>query len=179
MVKELGNIFGNKSQFAIEAKLWQLDENPIFISWCLWIRGDMVGDIEQRALLSAEMARISKVTKHKGERHIPSVEMAANNLTDKLVDAIWGDDYHYMQYPFSAYVDILSQHGECFQGYFVFLVEQKGYEWLLAKDNVENNYYDIKLSAGMIYSYFEEFSAWIADSTMLTIRTEKALITNE
>ena len=58
-------------------------------------------------------------------------------------------------------------------------MEQEGYEWLLAKDNVENNYYDIKLSAGMIYSYFEEFSAWIADSTMLTIRADKALITHE
>ena len=135
MKKECENIFGNKSKFAIEVKLWQLNESPIFINYCLWISNNMVGNIEQSAVLSAELDRI-------------------------------------------ANLDILSQHGECFEGYFVFLVEQQGHEWLLTKDNIDNRYYNIKLPAGMIYSYFEEFSKWIRDSTILALRTDKASITN-
>lgn len=174
MEKGCDKIFGDKSKFAIEAKLWQLDENPIFISWCLWIKGNQVGNIDQGALLSAELGRISDVAKHKGERYVPPVDMAANNLTDKLVDAIWDGDCHYLPQPLSGHIDILFQHGECFQGYFVFLVEQEGYEWLLAKDNIDNRYYNLKLPSGMLYSIFEEFSVWIANSTILSIRTDKA-----
>lgn len=179
MKKECESIFGNKSKFAIEVKLWQLNESPIFINYCLWISNNMVGDIEQCAVLSAELDRIFNVTEQKRQRHISSDNLSANVFTDKLIENIWLNECDFMQNPAFANLDIFSQHGECFQGYFVFLVEQQGYEWLLTKDNIDNRYYDIKLPAGMIYSCFEEFSKWIRDSTILALRTNKASITSE
>lgn len=178
MKKECENIFGNKSKFAIEVKLWQLNESPIFINYCLWISNNMVGNIEQSAVLSAELDRIFNVTEQKGQRHISSDSLLANAFTDKLIENIWLNECDFTQNPTFANLDILSQHGECFEGYFVFLVEQQSHEWLLTKDNIDNRYYNIKLPAGMIYSYFEEFSKWIRDSTILALRTDKASITN-
>ena len=179
MEKELKNIFGNKSKFAIEATLWQLDENPIFINYCLWISDNIVGDIGQSAVLSAEIERIFKVAEQKGQRQIPFDNLTANALTDRLIENSWLNECDFTQNPALANSDILSQHGECFQGYYVFLVEQQGYEWLLTKDDIANRYYDIKLPAGLIYSCFEEFSKWIRDSTILALRTGKASITSE
>lgn len=178
MKKEQKNIFGNKSEFAIEAILWQIDEHPIFINYCLWIRYNMVGDIEQCALLSAEMERIFKVVQLKGQRQMPFENLSASVLTDKLIENTWGNASDYNQNVTLTNIDILSQHGECFQGYYVFLIEQQGYEWLLTKDNVDNKYYDVKIPSDIIYSTFENFSKWIKDSTMLVLRTNKASITN-
>lgn len=178
MEKELRNIFGNKSEFAIEAILWQKEEHPIFINYCLWISNSMVGNIEQRALLSAEMERILKVIERKGLRQIPFENLTAKTLADRLVENIWINECDFTPSSTSANIDILSQHGECFQGYYVFLVEKQGYEWLLAKDSIDNKYYDAKLPSGTIYSTFEKFSNWIDDSTMLVLRTNKASITN-
>ena len=138
----------------------------------------MVGDIEQCAVLSAELDRIFNITAQKGQRHTSSDNLSANAFTDKLIENIWLNECDFMQNQAFANLDILSQHGECFEGYFVFLVEQQGYEWLLTKDNMDNRYYNINLPAGMIYSYFEEFSKWIRDSTILVLRTDKASITN-
>lgn len=84
----------------------------------------MVGDIEQCAVLSAELDRILNVTEQKGQRHISFDNLSANLLTDKLIEKIWLNECDFMQNPAFANLDILSQHGECFQGYFVFLVEQ-------------------------------------------------------
>lgn len=178
MKKEQKNIFGNKSEFAIEAILWQIDEHPIFINYCLWIRYNMVGDIGQCALLSAEMERIFKVVQLKGQRQMPFENLSASVLTDKLIENTWGNASGYNQNVTLSNIDILSQHGECFQGYYVFLIEQQGYEWLLTKDNVDNKYYDMKIPSGIIYSTFENFSKWIKDSTMLVLRSNKASITN-
>ena len=178
MKKEQKNIFGNKSEFAIEAILWQIDEHPIFINYCLWIRYNMVGDIEQCALLSAEMERIFKVVQLKGQRQMPFENLSASVLTDKLIENTWGNASDYNQNVTLTNIDILSQHGECFQGYYVFLIEQQGYEWLLTKDNVDNKYYDVKIPSDIIYSTFENFSKWIKDSTMLVLRTNKVSITN-
>lgn len=178
MKKEQRNIFGNKSEFAIEAILWQIDEQPIFINYCLWIRHNMVGDIEQCALLSAEMERIFKVVQLKGQRQMPFENLTASILTDKLIENTWGNASDYNHNVTLTNIDILSQHGECFQGYYVFLIEQQGYEWLLTKDNVDNKYYDVKIPSGIIYSTFDKFSKWIKDSTMLVLRTNKASITN-
>lgn len=158
MKKEQKNIFGNKSEFAIEAILWQIDEHPIFINYCLWIRYNMVGDIEQCALLSAEMERIFKVVQLKGQRQMPFENLSASVLTDKLIENTWGNASDYNQNVTLTNIDILSQHGECFQGYYVFLIEQQGYEWLLTKDNVDNKYYDVKIPSDIIYSTFENFS---------------------
>lgn len=178
MMKEQKNIFGNKSKFAIEAILWQIDEEPIFINYCLWIRNNMVGDIGQCALLSAEMERILKVVQLKGQRQMPFENLTAPVLTDKLIENTWGNASDYSHnVPFTN-IDILSQHGECFQGYYVFLIEQHGYEWLLTKDNIDNKYYDMKIPSGIIYSTFKKFSKWIEDSTMLVLRTNNASITN-
>ncbi|WP_298108372.1 Imm42 family immunity protein [uncultured Bacteroides sp.] len=178
MMKEQKNIFGNKSKFAIEAILWQIDEEPIFINYCLWIRNNMVGDIGQCALLSAEMEPILKVVQLKGHRQMPFENLTAPVLTDKLIENTWGYASDYSHNVPLSNIDILSYHGECFQGYFVFLIEQQGYEWLLTKDNVDNKYYDMKIPSGIIYSTFKKFSKWIEDSTMLVLRTNNASITN-
>lgn len=138
----------------------------------------MVGDIEQCALLSAEMERIFKVVQLKGQRQMPFENLSASVLTDKLIENTWGNASDYNQNVTLTNIDILSQLGECFQGYYVFLIEQQGYEWLLTKDNVDNKYYDVKIPSDIIYSTFENFSKWIKDSTMLVLRTNKASITN-
>lgn len=138
----------------------------------------MVGDIGQCALLSAEMERIFKVAQLKGQRQMPFENLTAPELTDKLIENIWGNASDYNHNVTLTNIDILSQHGECFQGYYVFLIEQQGYEWLLTKDNIDNRYYDMKLSSGTIYSTFEKFSKWIKDSTTLVLQTNKASITN-
>ena len=131
----------------------------------------MVGDIQQCALLSAEMDRIFKVAQLKGLRQLPFEDLTASILTDRLIEYTWGCASDCNHKETLTNIDILSQHGECFQGYFVFLVEKNGYEWLLTKDNIDNKYYDIKLSSGIIYSTFEKLSNWIKDSTMLVLRT--------
>lgn len=82
MKKECESIFGNKSKFAIEVKLWQLNESPIFINYCLWISNNMVGDIEQCAVLSAELDRIFNITAQKGQRHTSSDNLSANAFTE-------------------------------------------------------------------------------------------------
>lgn len=177
MTKEIKNIFGDKSKFAIEAILCQNDEYPIFISWCLWIRNNMVGDIGQCAVLSAEIERIAKVTEQKGQRRMLCEDLSATTTTDRLIENIWINGCDTLNSEL-ANIDILSQHGECFQGYYVFLVEQQGYDWLLTKDGIDNMYHDIKLPSGTLYQTFEELSDWIADSTVLVLRTDKASITN-
>lgn len=177
MTKEIKNIFGDKSEFAIEAILRQNDEYPIFINYCLWIRNNMVGDIGQSAVLSAEIERITKVIEQKGQRQMPFENLSAKTMTDRLIENIWINGCDTLNSEL-ANIDILSQHGECFQGYYVFLVEQQGYEWLLTKDNIGNKYYDIKMPSGTLYKAFDKLSNWIADSTILVLRTDKASITN-
>lgn len=137
----------------------------------------MVGDIGQSAVLSAEIERIAKVTGQKGQRQMPFENLSAKKITDRLIENIWINGCDTLNSAL-AKIDIFSQHGENFQGYYVFLVEQQGYEWLLTKDGIDNKYYDVKLPSGILYSTFERFSNWITDSTILVLRTDKASITN-
>lgn len=117
----------------------------------------MVGDIGQSAVLSAEIERIAKVTEQKVLRQMPFENLSAKTITDRLIENIWINGCNTLDSEL-ANIDILSQHGECFQGYYVFLVEQQGYEWLLTKDDIDNKYYDIKLPSGTLYKTFEKLS---------------------
>ena len=183
MNKKHMNLFGDKDKFAIEAELWQRDEGYIFINYCLWIENNMVGDKEQTAVLSAELDRITKITELKGQRYITPNRLSAKQITDNLINSIWFDNHndHDISPAENAALknlDILSQYGECFQGFFVFLLEGDGYEWLLSKEDGNNKYLDIKLPYGFIYSCFDEFLKWIKDSTILVLRRDEVSTTS-
>lgn len=141
----------------------------------------MVGDKEQTVVLSAELDRISKIAELKGQRCITPNRLSAKQITDNLINRIWFDNRNNNDIIPTGYtelknLDILSQYGECFQGFYVFLLEGDGYEWLLSKEDRNNKYLDIKLPHGFIYSYFNEFVLWIKDSTVLVLRTDKVSI---
>lgn len=141
----------------------------------------MVGDKEQTMVLSAELDRISKIAELKGQRCITPNRLSAKQITDNLINCIWFDNRNNNDIIPTGYtelknLDILSQYGECFQGFYVFLLEGDGYEWLLSKEDRNNKYLDIKLPHGFIYSYFNEFVLWIKDSTVLVLRTDKVSI---
>ena len=177
MKRNCTNLFGDKDKFAIEAELWQHDESYIFINYCLWIKNNMVGDKEQTVVLSAELDRISKIAELKGQRCITPNRLSAKQITDNLINRIWFDNRNNNDIIPTGHtelknLDILSQYGECFQGFYVFLLEGDGYEWLLSKEDRNNKYLDIKLPHDFIYSYFNEFVLWIKDSTVLVLRTD-------
>ena len=67
--------------------------------------------------------------------------------------------------------DIGSCNDECFQGFYLFLIEEKGYDWLLIKDENTEAYIDVKIPSNYIYVVFENFLKWIEQSTILVLRS--------
>ncbi len=64
-----------------------------------------------------------------------------------------------------------SCNDECFQGVYLFLIEEKGYDWLLVKNENTKVYIDVKIPSNYIYVVFESFLKWIEQSTVLVLRS--------
>lgn len=158
-------ILGKKDVFCIEAELRQMQEY-IFINYCLWGKGKMIGDNTVTTLLSSAKRMIEKVLDKKGNRKL-SKEISfysAKDITDYFMDFLWNESSELSN-------DIGSCNDECFQGFYLFLIEEKGYDWLLIKDENKEAYIDVKIPSNYIYVVFENFLKWIEQSTILVLRS--------
>jgi len=73
-------ILGKKDVFCIEAELRQMQEY-IFINYCLWGKGKMIGDNTVTTLLSSAKRMIEKVLDKKGNRKL-SKEISSYSAKD-------------------------------------------------------------------------------------------------
>ncbi|MDO5106533.1 Imm42 family immunity protein [Capnocytophaga sp.] len=170
-------LFGQKEQFAIEATLSQ-NGAYVFINYCFWVKSQKIGDDEQTALLKPVNTLINNVLKGKGKRKINADLPAFNDATDSLIQVLWEtSDTTQNQWLTDKsreellIFDIGSHHDECLQGFFVFLIEKTGYDLILCKIEAENRYVHLQIPAGNVYKCFADFSAWIADATLLVLRS--------
>ena len=158
-------ILGKKDVFCIEAELRQMQEY-IFINYCLWGKGKMIGDNTVTTLLSSAKRMIKKVLDKKGNRKLSKEisSYSAKDITDYFMDFLWNESSELSN-------DIGSCNDECLQGFYLFLIEEKGYDWLLIKDENTEAYIDVKIPSNYIYVVFENFLKWIEQSTILVLRS--------
>ena len=158
-------ILGKKDIFSIEAELRQVQEY-IFINYCLWGKGKMIGDNTVTSLLSSAKEMIKKVLDKKGQRKLSKeiLFLSAKDITDYFIDFLWNESDKLSN-------DMGSCNDECFQGVYLFLIEEKGYDWLLIKDENTEAYIDVKIPSNYIYVVFENFLKWIEQSTILVLRS--------
>ena len=67
--------------------------------------------------------------------------------------------------------NIGSFHDECLQGYYIFLIENTGYDLLLIKEEREKIYLDAKIPKNIISKCFKELKNWINESTVLVLKS--------
>lgn len=165
-------IFGNKELFAIEANLIQGNE-CIFVEICYWIKNIMIGDIEQRCLLSSYIPFIDDILKNKGKRKIDFNEFTSSiELMNYLIsNGLENDDKNSKEYKMISQLDIHSNETESFNGVFIYLIETSSYDWLLSKDILSKEVVDIKIPKNIFYKEFKRLKDWINHSTILRLKS--------
>jgi Immunity protein 42 len=167
-------IFGDKNTFAIEATLEQSNDKLLFIDVCYWVKNIMIGDFDQRNLLSVFMPDFQDVINQKGLRKL-NFEQALNteSVIKYLIENTWDTDHKTsILYKQLKPIDIHSHLGESFQGFFIFLVETDSYDWLLCNDSFLRKNIDIKIPKNQFYNTYQSFVDWIRDSTMLVLKSK-------
>lgn len=167
---------GEKKAFGISASLIQ-GEKYLFIEYCFWVKGFMVGDLSQTALLLPEIETIKSILKEKGNRCFPLFkDLKDADVVAFLVNKLWEiDDQDVgIELPYNEdelkVLDLGSGQGETFQGYFMFLIEFDSYDWILCKDDVEKKNLSFKIPKGVFYDCIKELYKWISESTTLVLR---------
>lgn len=171
-------VFGKKELFAIEAELSQSGEY-IFINYCFWIKKYMIGDNMQTALLQSAIDMTFTVSDKKGKRNIDNTDLVPPvDITNYFITFLLSGENELCKNQKSVHIvddlcnfNIASYHDECFQGFFVFLIEGIGYDWILCKDEALDKYVNLKVPKNSIYNCFEDFSKWINHSTILVLRS--------
>lgn len=157
-------LFGKKDTFAIEVYLSQVDRY-IFANYCLWIKNSRIGDSSQFTLLSSIFDLIELFFSAEGKRKNYNINESNNcDITERLIIEYINDMNNYK-------FNIGSFHDECLQGYYIFLIENTGYDLLLIKEERENIYLDAKIPKNIISKCFKELKNWINESTVLVLKS--------
>ena len=156
-------IFGDKESFAVEILLSQGD-GYIFANYCLWVKDTMIGDLSQTTLLSSVSDVIANVVRFIGKRFISEIDYSnIPRLTEALIEGYLSDTNNFAP-------NIVSCHDECTDGFFVFLLEENGFDMLLSKDIATNEYHNIRIPKNTVYKCFQQAEQWIKDSTVLVLK---------
>lgn len=161
-------IFGDKKTFAIEVYLIQ-ENGYVFVTYCFWIKGCKVGDLSEIAVINSIKYLIECVFLFKGKR--PNNYCKTNNcckaeyikLTEDLIS-----QYHEAREDFPQ--DLGSLQDECLQGYYIFLLEDNGFDLILVKDAVDDKFIHALIPKNHVYKCFDKLKTWINDSTVLVLR---------
>ncbi|MCH5310048.1 MAG: hypothetical protein J1E58_09320 [Prevotella sp.] len=157
-------LFGKKDTFAIEVYLKQIGRY-IFANYCLWIKNSRIGDLSQFTLLSSIIDLIELFFSAEGERENYNIDESNYcDITERFIT-------EYIEDMNSYKFNIGSFHDECLQGYYIFLIENTGYELLLIKDDIANIYLDAKIPQNIVSKCFKELKNWINESTVLVLRS--------
>lgn len=166
-------VFGEKHSFAIEINLIQGTEK-LFGQYCYWLNNQMIGDIEQLTLLSAIWGDLGKIVLYKDNRTIADVDaFSSNHIIDTLIYNLSeiGSSHFYIDNKLIDYVNINYFKTPCMDGYYIFLIENISFDWFLAKDLIDQHYYNYKIPKGIFYKHIKDAQAWISSSTLLTLKT--------
>lgn len=157
-------LFGKKDTFAIEVYLKQIDRY-IFANYCLWVKSSRIGDLSQSTLLSSLSDLIDIFFFSEGNRQNHNIDGSDYCAMTECLIAEYAEDMNGYKF------NIGSFHDECLQGYYVFLVEKTGYELLLIKDEIANNYMAAKIPKNNVSKCFKELKSWINESTVLVLKS--------
>ncbi len=176
-------LFGSKDKFGIEAYLDQPSDR-VFIRYCFWVNKDMVGELSQPNLLIATLPVFESMLSNKGKRNCTQIiSYQPRELIDILINKIWlTQDIGWLKKKDLTFenfklLDIGSHQGETFQGFYLFLIESEGYDWILCKDDILDKVIQLKIPKGDFYKTVAALSDWIRKSTMLVLK-EKFLQRN-
>lgn len=156
-------IFGEKGSFAVEILLSQGDRH-IFANYCLWLKDIMIGDLSQTTLLSSVSDVIANVVRFIGKRFISDINYSdIPRMTEELIEGYLSDTNHFV-------LNIVSCHDECTDGFYMFLLEEHGFDLLLTKDMATNEYHYARIPKNTVYRCFQKAEQWIKDSTVLVLK---------
>ncbi len=164
-------IFGDKNNFAIEADFFQ-GEDYLFISYCYWVNNEKIGDNSQRSLLVSELENIKHNSNTKNERK--SNELAKYNckeIYDYLTFQLWNvgsTDIKIEKIENINNLTVIKDYGECFDGFFCYLLEFKYYDLFIWND-LESKIKCKKIEKNSFYKAFEELDDWINSNTKLIL----------
>lgn len=157
-------IFGEKKTFAIEAYLTQ-GNKYVFVNYCFWIKNVKIGNLIESTLINSIYDLINLVFSFKGKRQnyycINNAEYI--RITEYLISQYVKDMNNFV-------LNIASFHDECLQGYYIFLLEEKGFDLILVKNCIDNMFTHVKIPKNNIYNYFKAFKNWIDDATVLVLK---------
>lgn len=160
--------FGDKNLFAIEIYLHQ-PQNRVFTSYCFWVKNNMVGDINETSVLESEIGIFENILANKNRRTISELsQYSASQVIQYLIDKTWEGEENNLLTKYTSneleVLDINSHQGECFNGFYCFLMEADGYDWLLCKDSITNKIIDAKIPKDEFYKYVKSTLNWIKSS---------------
>lgn len=155
-------IFGDKKTFAVEAYLIQ-GNKYVFITYCFWIKGHRIGNMTENTLLNSIQDLIKFVFLFRGKRPNNYCKTEYIKLTKDLISQYVEDTNNFPQ-------NMGSFHDECLQGYYIFLLEENGFDLVLVKDDIDNKFIHALIPKNNIYDCFKKLDTWINDSTVLVLR---------
>lgn len=171
-------IFGDKKYFAIEAYLDQRGDY-VFINYCFWLRSKMVGDLNQSCLLKSVIPILDSILKYQGQRNFRIFEKYSDqDVTNYLIKKLWKpydesistDIEIELEVEDLKILNINSQEGECFQGFYTFIIESETYDRLLFKNTDNKSIVSFKSPKNLFYNQIKAFSLWIQASTKLVLK---------
>ena len=141
----------------------------------------MIGDINQATILSSALPLFDDILKEKGERkflqdegllvdEIISSSLLVNwniNVSDNRISKSYKEEQPNIELNLSGL--------ECFDGYFIFLIEHNGYDHLLCRDHIEGKNYDFKLPKNYFHKTIASLVKEIRASTYLAVRDDSSL----
>jgi hypothetical protein len=162
-------LFGHKELFAIEATLSEVDE-LVLIQFCYWVKGAPVGDVEQRVLLRPVIHNFNEIMTYKGKREVNTRGLKASDVIAALGEEATESTPELFKLDELKNLNINYNQGENLDGYRVYLIEAKSYDWLLCRDVLGRKDYDVKIPKMNFYREVAQLLAWIDSSTRLTLR---------
>jgi hypothetical protein len=173
---EISEIFGDKKKFAVEASLIQ-NTDDVFINFCYWINGLKIGDNTSSSLLRSLMEEIKLIVNNCGQRYLFDIQDLSNSksVINDLINILWGEQEiktEIKNIPITEIKKIeVNPVCECFDGYHVFLIEQAGFDLLLAKDIFSGKIVERKLSKKIFKKTISDFYFWLINYTNLVLTT--------
>jgi hypothetical protein len=167
-------LFGDKNKFAIELKLHQ-GKKYVFINYCLWIKNQMIGDLEETGVMTSEWGLFEDTLALKGKRSCPELlTFSAEEVIEYLIDKIWKDkENNLISHPENLEaLKVDFAEGECLLGWYCFLIEAEGYDWFLCKDWNTGQVVDVKIPKETFYTILEKIVSWIQSSVHYVLNPE-------
>lgn len=167
-------LFGDKNIFAIELKLHQ-GKKYVFINYCLWIKNQMIGDLEETGVMTSEWGLFEDTLALKGKRSCPELlTFSVEEVTGYLIDKIWKDkENNLISHPENLRIlNIDLDQGQCLEGWHCFLIEAEGYDWFLCKDWNTDQVVDVKIPKKTFYTILEKIMSWIHSSVHYVLKSE-------